>query len=329
MNIKLTRFLFLMGALTLGVLSMAVVTTARVPGADLVVSKQTGPSGLSSVTAGSFITYRVTSTVSSSSGTISSLSIGDRTPPGTWWSSHTPSSGGVCTMSPYGIGGADVTCTWTGGTAVGESHYFDLTVMVCSGDTEGYSIVSDYASTSGSAEELNPGDNQQVGHVGGTVPAVTTTVTTQSEFQTVGSSAPYAVSQGGQVTYTIDIQNLGPSSAQTTVATTLPSGWTVNSATTSYQGPCSGLGGGIASCDLYLGGTNLCVGYFTSDTITIVADVPGSAPGGNVTATVQVSSTNGQPDTGDTWLTINNAVGPIFYDGFESGGTSAWSSTIG
>jgi uncharacterized repeat protein (TIGR01451 family) len=326
MTMKQSRCLILCSVLVVGMLSVTNTAHAQVPGADLVISKATVPPGLAGVTAGNTITYRVTAT-NYGGGSATDLLIFDQTPSSTWYHSHAPSAGGVCSVSPYGIGGSEVTCTWFGSTANGGSRYFDLTVTVCSGTTDGYDVVSDMAYTSSNTYDPLPGNNQQVGYTGlGTVGAVTVPVTTQTQFQTIGSAAPYTVSFGGQVTFTIDIENLGPSTAPTTVITSLPSGWTVNSATTTNQGPCSGIGGNAAYCDLYLGGTSLCVGIWNQDTITVVADVPGSGTTGQVVTAVTVSSTNGQPDTGDLLVTIINVVEPVFYDGFESGNTSAWSS---
>ncbi len=318
------------GLLLTGLLILAFTPSvlARVPGADLQITKDTVPSGLVSVVAGGTITYRTIATNYGDDAAVDLL-IYDETPSGTWYAGYSASTGASCTVSPAGIGGAEVSCTWVGSTAMGGSRWLDLTVTVCSGNTCSYDIVSDMAYASSATFDPLPGDEMQTGYYGlGMVAAVTTGVTTQSAFATAAYGIPGAISSGGQVTYTIDIDNLGPSSALTTVTTVLPTGWTVSSVASASFGTCSGLGGSFATCDTFLGGSAVCVASFFTDTITVVADVGYTAQVEPKIITTSVTTTNCEPDSGDLVVHVTTWVGAIFADGFESANTMAWSTTV-
>jgi len=300
---------------------------ARAPGADLVISKDTVPPATSTVLAGTTLTYRTVATNNGDDAALN-LRIYDETPSGTWYNSYAASTGASCVVTPTGLGGGEITCTWAGTTAAGASRWLELTVTVCSGNYCLYDIVSDRAYATSDTSDPLPGDEMQVGYSGlGMIGAVTTSVVTQTSFASGAYGLPGAVDPGDQITITINIDNLGPSSAETTVAASLPLGWLVSSATAS-AGTCSGTGSSSISCNLYLGGTAVCVASYFSDTVTLVADVPLGAALTRHDTDIFVSTTNCLPDGGQLILTATTWVGGIFADGFEPGDTSQWSSTV-
>ncbi|MCP4567794.1 MAG: DUF11 domain-containing protein, partial [FCB group bacterium] len=133
---------------------------------------------------------------------------------------------------------------------------------------------------------------------------------------------------GEEVTYTISVTNLGPSAVTgATVADAF------SEQLTGVTWSCAGSGGGTCTAsgagdinddvDLPVGGS---VTYTATGTV-----VAGDWSVLENTATVTAPAGVDDPDEGDNSATDRDSLPPqpIFSDGFESGSTSAWSSTVG
>lgn len=131
---------------------------------------------------------------------------------------------------------------------------------------------------------------------------------------------------GASVTYTVTVDNLGPSDAPAaSVSDTVPPSLTVNSWTCAASGSAacgapSGVGP-LADAPSLTAGDGVVY--------TVSATVSGSATG-QLTYTASVSPGSGvvDPAAGNDSAGDTDAIGlTIFTDGFESGSTNAWSST--
>ena len=281
---------------------------AQQPTADIELFKDTNPPGLASVIAGTGLAYTISATNNGPDAALDVV-ITDQTPAGTNFSGVVPSAGGSCSTTPVGIGFiADITCTWPGMTANGATRSVEVTVTVCAEVQCASDIVNNMAFASSSTFDPLPGNNAQMGVLPGlgTVADVVTPVETQSQFQ-MTKSGPATATGGAQVTYTIQLANLGPSTAEAALVDQLPAGWTVVSADSAFYGPCLGVGTSTVNCTIPLGAPNICPPLPTSDTVTIVAQVPPAASG-VFTNVAQVSSSNCLPDTGDLTASAQTAV---------------------
>ncbi len=116
----------------------------------------------------------------------------------------------------------------------------------------------------------------------------------------VTKSAAPTVTAGGQLTYTIDVANAGPSTAlNTTVVDALPAGVVLVSATPTGAGTCAG-----TTC------TWPTIAAAGSESVTIIVDVPGDTADATVlTNSVEVSSDDPDADSSDNTASVNTTVG--------------------
>ena len=183
------------------------------------------------------------------------------------WSCVTPAVGNT----------GSVTCTRSTAVPAGDVSTFTLVVRLCADIGCGAGLGNNVTLT---ASGLSTSAN------------ATLQVTRQADIS-VTKSGPATIQAGGEITYTINYSNAGPSaSSGTTLTDLLPAGWTIVSATPS-TGSCSGIGTGTLSCNLGTLGTatGQCSSSFpSSGTVTLVAHVPAVAAPGAYTNTATIAT---------------------------------------
>jgi uncharacterized repeat protein (TIGR01451 family) len=136
--------------------------------------------------------------------------------------------------------------------------------------------------------------------------AVTSTVVTEADLVIGKHSDPDPVTAGENLTYTLTIQNLGPSDASGIVVTdTLPPEAAFVSVDSSQGQECSE--GATVVCDIG------DLEYLASATITIVVTVDSNAPG-TIDNTAEVKGDQTDPDTSNNeiiWMTSVNREGSL------------------
>ncbi len=155
------------------------------------------------------------------------------------------------------------------------------------------SVVSVEATLSTDSSETNTDNN---------IRSQNTTVNNGADLVATITDSPDPVAEGGNVTYTISIENLGPDNASvTTVTNELPP--EASFVTASGGGWSCSASGQTVTCTR----TSLANGDTAPD-ITIVANVSGISSG-NITDNVSVSSTTDDPKTNNNTTTTSTAVG--------------------
>lgn len=233
------------------------------------------------VIAGGNITYTLTA---SNIGPAEAMNIvvRDVLPAQTVFVSAETAEGWSCTTPAVGSGGT-VTCTLPT-LAANSLSTIALTVRTC-GQTACATNISNTATIT------SPNFDPVVAN--NTATAVVA-VQAQSDLALTKSASPSTVIAGGDVTYSVTVSNLGPSSsAGTTVVDTLPAGFVAVSAT-STVGNCTGVGTGTVTCNVgTLGSSTFCGAPppATTATITIVARAQ-TAAAGSATNSATVTSAN-------------------------------------
>lgn len=116
----------------------------------------------------------------------------------------------------------------------------------------------------------------------------------------VTKTAPSTADAGGQITYTVDVTNAGPSDAANVLMTdVLPSGVTLVSATPSGAGACAG----SVTCSwpsIAMGG---------AESLTIVVDVPSSTADGSIVVNgASVTSDDPETSLGDNTTKVKTEI---------------------
>jgi uncharacterized repeat protein (TIGR01451 family) len=195
------------------------------PNPDIVVTKN----GPATVVAGNTITYTITI---ANNGFVSANSVvlTDTIPTNTSYVSFTQLSGPDNFVIPNGQPVNGAARATIASLPNGHTDTFRLVVRVNPGDTAAITN-SAVGSIANNQTDLNPGDN--------TSQPVTTTVTTQSDVSVTKSDSPDPIIVGSKLTYTITVNNSGPSNAANVVLTDVlpanttffsmsqPAGWTV------------------------------------------------------------------------------------------------------
>jgi uncharacterized repeat protein (TIGR01451 family) len=252
--------------------------------ADLVVTKTDSPDP---VNAGSNLTYTITVT-NNGPDAAASASWSDTLPAGTTFVSQPAVAGWTCAT------GATVSCS-NPSFAVG-SAVFTLTVNVAPNVAAG-TVLSNSATVTSAAAEGNPGNET------GTA---TTTVATSADLSTTKVDTPDPVAAGNNLTYTITVNNAGPSNAATVaLADTLPAGTTFVSLAFpggwSCTPPAVGAGGTVNCSIASLGAGNAV--------FTLVVNVtPSTAAGTVLSNTATVSSATSDPSPGNESGTATTTV---------------------
>ena len=255
------------------------VNTAVTASADLAVTKL----GPGSVTAAGNVTYDVTvENLGPSDAT--GVNVVDTLPAGVTFVSATPSNGGwTCNNS----GNVSVTCTRATWNA-GASTTFTI-VVTAPNDAASLTNTVSIASTTPDSDSTNNTDS------------VSTTVTASADLRLV-KNAPATVAASGNVTYTLDVDQLGPSSASNvSVVDTLPAGVTFVSVNASNGGwTCNNAGNVSVTC------TRATWAAGSSTTFTIIVTAPAQAGSLNNSATV--SATTPDPTPGNNTDTASTSV---------------------
>ncbi len=202
--------------------STATETTTVAASAGLALSKE---AGAESVTAGSSMTWTL-KVVNSGPSTATDVVVVDTLPEGVTLTSATPDNGTSCTPA-----GATVTCN-LGDVAPDTA----VSIAVVSAVSESFFIddesnpVVNVATVSTQTPDDEASDNT----------AKSSADVLESADVSIAKSGPAALNAGETVTWTIEVNNAGPSTADSVIVTdTIPDGVTVTSATSSV-GSCSG-----------------------------------------------------------------------------------------
>jgi uncharacterized repeat protein (TIGR01451 family) len=294
--------------------AFATTASAADPGTPPTFTKTGPPSAL----AGEQITYQINLT----NGLTPSPSamVSDALPPGTVFISveAVPADRWNCTGPPVGSGGT-VTCQRLNGLQANAVSTFTIVARICP-ETACDTNIANQASFVAFDPPTTTLSNQ-----------VTTLVQSQANVA-ISKSGPVAAAAGSDITYTLNVNNLGPSnSSGTTVVDTLPAGWTVVSATPSV-GSCNGVGTGALNCSLgTIGAANQCsTSAPLTAQISVVVHIPAVAPPGAATNTATVTNTNclADPATGNnTAIQQTNVSTPNLGPGEFYPPTSALSTT--
>ena len=252
-------------------------TTALGRSADLALAK----SAPARTAGGTTLTYTVDVSNLGPSDALN-VTMSDPLPAGVSYVSAVADLGGTCTTA--------VVCTWPS-LAVGASSEVAIVVDVPASTPDGTMIVNN-ASVSGSDPDLIAANDT----------ASATTEVLQLADLTVDKTAPATAVPGGQVTYTLDIENLGPSDAVNAVVTDpVPSGaFTLN--TLASSSGCS-LAAGVITCNA---GTISAGG---SSSFTVVFDIDSSAADGSVVTNVATASSDtDDPVSGNDDSSVNTTL---------------------
>ncbi|MDA7430455.1 autotransporter domain-containing protein [Primorskyibacter aestuariivivens] len=276
---SLTSALFDNGAEVAAAASDDMVLTAA---ADLEVTKT---DGVATVTAGQSTTY-----------TIVARNNGPSTDPAAVLSDAVPANASTCSYTSVAAGGA------TGNTASGTGALnetlnlpnggavtYTMTCDVATGTTGSLSNTASIA-TSASVVSLDATNNSATD---------TNTIVTSSDLSVTLSDSADPIFAGGSVTYTVQVNNAGPSDATGVAASfTLPAGLTLSSTSGCGEDPS-----GVPTCTL----GNLPAGGNTSFTVVAVAD---NGTTGTVTPSVSVSSAEADPVAANNTASETTTVNP-------------------
>ncbi|MDX2000523.1 MAG: IPTL-CTERM sorting domain-containing protein [Thermoanaerobaculia bacterium] len=256
------------------------VTTCSCGSADLAVSIGGAPG---SVVAGLEFDYGVT-VRNGGPSPATNVQVADNLPSQARFVAVTPSAGGQCAGPGPGSGG-NVGCTWPGTTEPTTTRRLDLSVAVCPealcGDALTHratvsSVTPDPATANGTARAVSA------------VEAMADLVVTQTaDVETL--------EPGGLVTYTVTVDNLGPSNAAgVSVTHLLPTGVEFASATVTPSGTCAPLGT-LVECVLgTVGAPEQCSStpVATQFTVTLLGRATLDLPAGPLVHTAFATSSN-------------------------------------
>ncbi|HEX2645508.1 MAG TPA: ExeM/NucH family extracellular endonuclease, partial [Thermoanaerobaculia bacterium] len=270
----------------------ATATTTVAASADLSVTKVDTPDP---VTAGTNLTYTITVNNAGPSDA-ATVSLADTLPAGTTFVSLSPAGGWSCTTPAIGAGGA-VTCT-NASMAAGNA-VFTLTVAVGPAVADG-TVLSNTATVSSATSDPAPGNESAT---------AATTVTATADLSVTKIDTPDPVSAGSNLTYTITVNNSGPSDASASLSDTLPAGTTFVSLASPGGWSCTtpAVGGtGAVTC------SNAAMAAGTA-AFTLTVNVGSTVTNGTVltnTAAVTPSKTDGNPanDSATATTTVSNGA---------------------
>ncbi|MEK6375529.1 MAG: IPTL-CTERM sorting domain-containing protein [Acidobacteriota bacterium] len=258
--------------------------------ADVSVTK----SGPATANAGTNVTYIITVT-NGGPDAADGVSMSDDLPPGSTFVSLTQDTGDAttCNTPPPGSGGT-VTCGFLSPMNAATSAQFTLVTTIGPGPS-----VNNTATVTSSSGDPDSSDNSAT---------VTTSVTTLVDVS-VTKNGPPTANSGTNITYTIAVNNAGPSPApSTTLTDNVPANTTFVSL--NQSGPlfsCStpGAGGtGTISC------SNASFPAGSPTTFTLVVNVNPSTPAATViTNTANVSSGGTDANNGNNTATATTTTG--------------------
>jgi uncharacterized repeat protein (TIGR01451 family) len=198
----------------------------------------TNSPSVTSVAAGSNVTYTQSVTNDGPAVTTAGMTFTQVTPPNTNFQSMTPPGAGwTCSPVPPVGGTGTITCTDSGSLAVNGTASFALVLQVNTGTPSGTNITDTVTATAGN---IVPGITTNTASA-----SVVVANANSADMAIVKTGTPNPVTEGTPLTYTLAVTNNGPASAtNVTVTDTLPSVVTYLSSTTT-QGSCSEAGGTV------------------------------------------------------------------------------------
>lgn len=222
----------------------------------------------------------------------------DDLPVGTTFLSLATSPGWTCTTPAVGSGGT-IDCS-IDSLAASDAAAFTIEVLFDAGLADG-TVVTNTATASAETPEASPGDES------GSAETTVSVAAVGADLSMAKTGSPDPVAPGGDLTYTLTVNNQGPSPAVTaTFEDTLPDGTTFQSLSSPGGWICStpAVGAtGIVSCSI----PGLDPG---SAVFTLVVQVDASVPAGTVLAnTVVVFSATPDPNPEDQNAAAFNTVG--------------------
>jgi uncharacterized repeat protein (TIGR01451 family) len=269
-------------------------TTTTVSGADLSMTQSVSPTA---VAPGSQITYTETVTNNGPDAAVGAV-LYQETPANTTFSSITPPAGWTCGTQPAVGGTGQVICT--ANTNVGSgvaSGTFTYVVTVNAATAAGTTIINPADVTAQTTDSV-PSNNA-------TVTSVLVETSGDSDLSISMTAAPTPVFVSSQLSYTIQLQNLGLSAAgNVTVTDTLPA-TLVNPTATASQGSCAPPSGGQIVCTI--GTVAYPLGAAIS--ITVTGTTPGTAT--TLTNSVTVATSGTDPVSSNNTATVLTVVQPL------------------
>ena len=268
----------------------ATATTTVTASADLLLSKGDSPDP---VFAGSNISYQLTLTNNGPSNA-ASASFSDTLPAGTTFVSISTTGPWTCTTPAVGATGT-VTCTNPSfGVTV---DFFTIVVQTNAGLASGTVLINTATLTSATTDP-NGANNSST--------ATTTIGVGSADVSITKVDTPDPVNAGANITYTITVNNAGPTNAASaSMSDTLPAGTTFVSLSAPAGWTCTtpAVGaGGTVSC------TNPSLGTGSALFSLVVRVAPATAPGTVITNTATVSSTTADPNPGNQSATTTTSV---------------------
>jgi uncharacterized repeat protein (TIGR01451 family) len=270
-------------------------TTTVQASADLAVTKSDAPDP---VTAGNNITYTINFSNSgpSAAGTVT---VTDATPTNTTFVSAAVTTGTGWSISAPAVGGTGNVVFSKGAVANGETAVFSMVVKVNSNTASG-STISNSAVAASVTPDPTPANN--TGNA-------STTVQTSADLAVTKSDSPDPVSAGGNITYTVNFVNNGPSdAANVTVTDAVPTNTTFVSAVVT-----TGTGWGTSAPAV--GGTGnvvfskAAVAAGETAVFTIVVNVNAStADGATITNTATAATDTTDPTPANNSATATTTV---------------------
>src|SRR6202041_2455382 len=265
--------------------------SGTVRGADISMTQTVAPA---TVAPGGTITY-TESVTNNGPNTASGVTLYQQTPTNTTFASITAAAGWTCTSPAVGATGQG-TCTIASLNSGTSSGNFTYVVTVGASVAAGTTIVN--------TADANSGTSDPVSSNNATTTSVLVEAAADADMAVSMQASPSPVYVSSPITYTIQVSNLGLSSASAvSVVDTLPSTLAGASATTS-SGSCGAPTGGTITCSL---------GTVASGAGPITISVTGTSPGtaGTLTNSAKVSSTTTDPVSSNNTATVVTVVQPL------------------
>ena len=264
--------------------------SVQVQGADL---SMTQVASTTATAPGTTITYTETVTNSGPNAATGAV-LYQQTPPNTTFSSMTPPAGWTCGTAPAVGGTGTVLCSASAAVnANTTTGNFTFVVTVNAAAAAGTSIVNSADVTS---QTTDPQDSNNA-----TTTSVLVEITGDADLSLSMTVSPTPVFISSNLTYTIQVQNLGLANTTTgTLTDTIPTGSTFVSAN-STQGACSGTSTVTCALGVITRGT----------TITVAITLTAPATPTTLTNTSSVTSSTTDPVSANNSATVLTVVQPL------------------
>jgi uncharacterized repeat protein (TIGR01451 family) len=264
------------------------ITTTAINGADL---SMTQSASATSVAPGATITYTETVTNNGPNAAANAV-LYQKTPASTTFSSITAPAGWTCPTKPAVGGTGQVICTNANVNSGVASGSFTYVVTVAAGTAAGTTIVNPADVSSDTTDPVSSNN--------ATMTSVLVESSSQWDLSVLISAAPTPVFVSSQLSYAIQVQNLGLASAGTvTLTDTLPA---------AMVSPSGTLTSGSGSCGAPSGGKIVCTLTTLPATVTITGTTPTTASTLQNTASVP---TTGDSVPGNNSATVVTVVQPL------------------